>query len=736
VPRHLSAPAVALLVVCLIPCILGSHAAIAAENSLMQDVIYLDPVVVTETAAEENLNQSSLRVEEKSRSNHIADYLSNDTDISYKRKSNFGDSGDVISIRGFESKRIMLNLDGRSVSSTGNVGGNYIDFNTIPLDNIVRIEVIKGGSSIEYGNNALGGVINAYTAEPTEEARLTLYGTSGGWSHMHDFHNLRGSYAQKFGGLGVSLGVSHQMAEAYLRNNDYESFHVAPKVYVDTAWGGQLVLGYDYSVSDRGLIRSNRADGIPNTDTDPSAPGFDTPIDSAYPVASGEYFAGGAPTPSMNVIGEDAHWVKTRHLMDLKYHQDLLEDGYLELLLFKNHESRREKNYADVAARSQLGWGFNPALTQDGDLVLDRDVTVDLSYGGKLKGGWDIGRHSLLAGVEHKVLESGGIDVKHVDTNYNKHPANGFTGGMDSSDGSPDAYVWGAFLGDKYAISDSLLLDFGLRFDSFEYTPRDLDETMKHHHISPKATLTYDLDDAQTISLAVYENYRTPTLPELYWNSQAAPASSAGNVSYLTGMYLKPELERGVDLAYRYRFSGSGFAQIAGFYYSIEDYILHKAVPTGGGRSWAAYNADATIYGATFTSRWPLLDELALQVAATWQQTKKENDPADPDGILESLDYIPAIKSNIGLTWNIIPELVLDTTLNYVGSRDYTISTSDLERGTLGAYSTLGASLRYTLDEHTTLELYGDNLTNTRYEESWGYPAMGTNIGVSVKWKL
>ncbi|MGE4290707.1 MAG: TonB-dependent receptor plug domain-containing protein [Desulfovibrio sp.] len=733
---HYLLVAACLFTICCLP--LGATPAAAAEkNSLMQDVIYLDPVVVTGTADEENLNQSSLRVEEKSRSNNIADFLSNDTDISYKRKSNFGDSGDVISIRGFESKRIMLNLDGRSVSSTGNVGGNYIDFNTIPMDNIERIEIVKGGSSIEYGNNALGGVINAYTARPTEEARVTLYGTTGGWSHLHDFHNLRGSYAQQFGMLGVSLGVSHQQAEAFLRNNDYESFHVAPKVYMDTAWKGQFVAGYDYSVSDRGLIRSNRADGEPRSDTDPSLAGFDTALDDAYPVASGEYFAGGAPTPSMNVIGDGAHWVKTRQLMDLTYHQPLGEDAYLELMGFKNHETRREKNYADVAARSQLpAWGFVAALTNDGDLVLDRDVTVDKSYGAKLKGGWDIGDHSLLAGVEYKLLQSGGIKVKYVDTNYNKHPSNAMTGVMASSEGSPNAYVTGAFLGDKYAVTDDLLLDFGVRFDSFEYKPQGLEDDLHHTHISPKVTLTYDLAEMQTVSLALYENYRTPTLPELYWNSQAAPASSAGNVSYLTGMYLKPELERGVDLVYRYRFENSGFAQIAGFYYSIDDYILHKSVPNGASSSWAAYNADATIYGATFTSRWPLLDELALQLAATWQKTKKSDDPADPDNILESLDYIPSIKANLGLTWDIRNDLVLDTTLNYTGSRDYTISTSTLQKGTLGAYSTLGASLRYTLDEHSTLELYGDNLTNTDYEESWGYPAMGTNLGVSLKWKM
>ncbi len=360
-----------------------------AEDNLMTDVIYLEPVTVTGEAEEENLNTSSLRVQEKSRSNNIADYLFNDTEISFKRKSSIGDSGDVISIRGFESKRIMLNLDGRNISSTGIAGGNYIDFSTIPLDNIERLEVIKGGSSIEYGNNALGGVINAYTKAPEEDPSFNFYATTGGWDNVHDFHNIRAAYAQKWKGIGVSVGGSHQQADAYLRNNDYDSTHIYPKIYLDLPGEGKLTLGYNYSDTERGLIRSNRADGVSATDTDPDLPGFDTAIDSDYPVHSGEYFAGGAPTPSMNIIGDGAYWEKKRHLLDLNYHQNIGKDGWVDLVLFKNRETRLERNYADVAARLLAKKSpmdtFNDGAdqTQDGDLVFEREITVDNSWGGE-----------------------------------------------------------------------------------------------------------------------------------------------------------------------------------------------------------------------------------------------------------------------------------------------------------------------------------------------------------------
>ena len=90
----------------------------AAESNLMGAVFVLDKVTVTGDLETEELDRSSAIVVEKNRSNNVADFLVRDPEISFKRKAAFGDSSDIISIRGMESKRIMLNLDGRNISST------------------------------------------------------------------------------------------------------------------------------------------------------------------------------------------------------------------------------------------------------------------------------------------------------------------------------------------------------------------------------------------------------------------------------------------------------------------------------------------------------------------------------------------------------------------------------------------------------------------------------------------
>jgi outer membrane cobalamin receptor len=76
-----------------------------------------------------------------------------------------------ISIRGFDDSRVLVLIDGEPVS------GSLIDSRDIgrlSTLSTARIEVTKGPSSVEFGSDALGGVINLVQAAPTRT--LTLDG--------------------------------------------------------------------------------------------------------------------------------------------------------------------------------------------------------------------------------------------------------------------------------------------------------------------------------------------------------------------------------------------------------------------------------------------------------------------------------------------------------------------------------------------------------------------------------
>ncbi len=95
-------------------------------------------------------------------------------------------------LRGIDAKRIVLLLDGIPVYEP--YYGTF-DLKTISAANISSLQVTKGPSSVLYGPNTLGGIINVITERPAAEPRLTLSGSFGQdttWSA-----GLDGSYRWK-----------------------------------------------------------------------------------------------------------------------------------------------------------------------------------------------------------------------------------------------------------------------------------------------------------------------------------------------------------------------------------------------------------------------------------------------------------------------------------------------------------------------------------------------------------
>ena len=85
-----------------------------------------------------------------------------------------------VSIRGSSPKHVLILLDGQKINPSGT---GVADLNTIPLEMVEKIEILKGGQSAIYGADALGGVINIITLPQKREepSRLTLGNHWGKW---------------------------------------------------------------------------------------------------------------------------------------------------------------------------------------------------------------------------------------------------------------------------------------------------------------------------------------------------------------------------------------------------------------------------------------------------------------------------------------------------------------------------------------------------------------------------
>ena len=95
----------------------------------------------------------------------LPEILQQTTGIDIQLRTSVGDNQDsTVKLRGFDARRFTVLLNGRPINSAGVMGGQYIDWNTIPLSTVEKIQIIKGAKSAAYGNT-LGGVINIITKE-------------------------------------------------------------------------------------------------------------------------------------------------------------------------------------------------------------------------------------------------------------------------------------------------------------------------------------------------------------------------------------------------------------------------------------------------------------------------------------------------------------------------------------------------------------------------------------------
>ena len=132
----------------------------------------VSPLVVTASRFQENLNQVPANVKiisreeiQNSSSNTIPQVLSQ---IGGLLISGQGLGGPLnldatVDMGGFGStatSTTLILVDGQRLNSTDS---STVNWESIPMDSIERIEILQGGASVQYGNGAVGGVINIIT---------------------------------------------------------------------------------------------------------------------------------------------------------------------------------------------------------------------------------------------------------------------------------------------------------------------------------------------------------------------------------------------------------------------------------------------------------------------------------------------------------------------------------------------------------------------------------------------
>ncbi|HTD91978.1 MAG TPA: TonB-dependent receptor, partial [Burkholderiales bacterium] len=208
----------------------------------------------------------------------VPDLLSQQAGINVRDLFGNNASSSVVDMRGFGStgaQNTLILVDGRRVSDVDLSG---VQWSTVPLASIDRIEVLRGGGAVLYGDGATAGVINIITRTASARRSGAALDARYGSYDTHEVQ-LSGNYAGANAGFSVQAG--NLVSGGYRDNNLNRQSNLLADMY----WSpgvGELTLKI---ASDRQGIRLPGARqvqpsaGVNQFITDPR--GTSTPLDYA-----------------------------------------------------------------------------------------------------------------------------------------------------------------------------------------------------------------------------------------------------------------------------------------------------------------------------------------------------------------------------------------------------------------------------------------------------------------------
>jgi hemoglobin/transferrin/lactoferrin receptor protein len=516
-------------------------------------------------------------------------------------------------IRGLSSNRVLVLVDGQRLNnsreSTEFAG---IQPGLVDLSQVDRIEVLRGPASVLYGSDALGGVINIITRQPSFSAQGFKLGGSAGLSYGTATFNKNG----EFDITGAAERYTFRVAASAADVGDYKS----PEGTVPNSGMQQANFtgGLRLLLTDRSFLRvdmqSVRARDIGFPGYDPATSG----VDISFPHFDRDKFS---------VAYDLADWAGMHSITVNAYYQGVMKESKRNLdfgpYFFSHNFTTSDIDTIGVNAQGQADLGFNH-LTFGVDSYQDKlhDTTVaDSTFG---------------ASNEVAVPDSRQRGL-------------------------------GAYVQDLIKVNSRLQLQFGARGDNYTFVsfddpyytgePFDVSDSA----ISGSVSARYQLTNSVSLDAVVGRGFRAPNIQERSffglastgdtWIEQNPDLSSETSLNY----------EAGFKVRYA-RYSGG----LTVYYNDVRDLIalvFHGTDPVTGLDLARFENVDkAVIQGAEFdlqaylTNDWTAFGSLAY--------SKGDNKVLD-----QPLDFIPPLKAVVGVRYQ-RPAWWSEFSLRAVGSQD------------------------------------------------------------------
>lgn len=176
----------------------------------------LKPMVVTATRTERAIDETPVRTEvvtreeiERTHARTLKQALENVPGLQLREV--LGKSGYELSLQGLSADQVLVLIDGLPITASTS---STVDLSQYLLNDVERIEVVKGASSAQYGSSAMGGVVNVITRRQpagfggTAAVDVGSYGRQNDSGRSMDANNRHGRFNLGGGGERWRLGLS------------------------------------------------------------------------------------------------------------------------------------------------------------------------------------------------------------------------------------------------------------------------------------------------------------------------------------------------------------------------------------------------------------------------------------------------------------------------------------------------------------------------------------------------
>ncbi|MCI0659427.1 MAG: TonB-dependent receptor, partial [Acidobacteria bacterium] len=552
----------------------------------------------------------------------------------------FDEVGNVVQstadLRGFNTGSLatgaLVTVDGVRVNEPDT---DYVNFVLIPLQDVERIEVIRGSASALFGEGGLGGVINVVTRSG-KDAPLFLASISGG---SYDTQNYRLASGGEHGKFSYYGSFQRNLSSGYRENSDVRI--------------SAFQLGADYHFSDRQSFGLDLTAGTNHL----NQPGALTASELAEDPTQDPF--------NLNDFSATDLWVPSLHYR-------LLLTGGFSLTSNFSYRSANEDGFN--GGRSGQGSNFSSDRSQ---FDWTTQAAQETTFGE--------GKNQLVAGLE-AVRETFDTSQTRTDSEGTPLPQSDLSYSVSGADSS--RRMFGVFLQYTLVLNPRWSLTAGARIDEisldsdgeqtsydfstpppFVLTQRPTGGQREFSQLSPKLGFNFNPNSSDSFYAGYSRGFRAPTVIELF----AFPG-------FFSNPDLEPVISEDYEAGWDHRFHKGSSLAVNAFWIDVKDEIFFVLTDPSTFTGTSLNLPETRRRGAVVTLASPLGRGISGQLSGTYTEATflTSFDDANIGNPVEAGDELPQIpKIKISAKVNIPISAAWKIGLQdiYVGSQ---VLTSDL----------------------------------------------------------